>query len=266
MHVIVDMSSEGVLQITELWILSNLGDRTIASDSGDGVFSVQLPDGAVNLGFESGMAGTRFQITEEGFIDLFPIRPGMGSHEIVFSFNMTINKSMDFSQPLTYSVDAIVILTPDGIVELNGEGVQDLGLRQMAGSTLRSYNTGPISSGGVLTFTVKRQSGEGMASGNATSAIEIGIAAGVFVAALGGMGFWLYRHKREAEVPLGEFPWSETPTTDLDTLDDRDEILQALADLDDAYEAREIGHALYQERRKDLKSRLMEIMKQAEDD
>jgi hypothetical protein len=266
MHVIIDMPTEGVLQVTELWILSNLGDRTIASDSGDGILTVQLPADAVNLNFESGMAGTRFEVTAGGFRDLFPIRPGQGSHEIVFSFNISFDKSLDFSQPVTYPVEAVVMLTPEGILMLKGEGVQDMGARQMTGMTLHNYSKDPMSAGDALEFLVKRESGSGIASGGSDSMVEIVLGAVVFVAALGGTGFWLYRRKKETAIALDGLQWSEELTTDLEELDDQDEILQAIADLDDAHEAGEIEYASYQERREGLKTRLVEIMKQARND
>ena len=265
LHVIIDMASENVFEVTELWILSNLGDRTVSTETGDGLLHVQLPEGAANLNFESGMLGNRFQVIADGFIDLYPIRPGNGSHEIVFSFSMPFEKSLEFSQPLAYPVEAVVMLAPEGIVDLNGEGVQDLGVRQMTGTTLHNYSMGPLASGSVLEFQVKRGSGAGMAFNGSRSMLEIVLGALFFIAALGGTGFWFYRRKGEREVE-DEFQWSEDPTMDLETLDDRDVILQALADLDDSYEAGELRDAFYQSRRNALKSRLLEIMKQAGND
>jgi hypothetical protein len=266
MHVILDMPNEGLLQVTELWILSNLGDRTISSESGDGILAVELPDGATNLAFESGMLGTRFQVTAGGFIDLEPIRPGNGSHEIVFSFNMPFDQYLDFSQPVPYPTEAVVLLTPEGIVMLEGEGVQDAGVRQMSGMTIHNYNKGPISAGDVLTFVVKRISGSGVAAEGSDSMVEIMIGAVVFIASLGGIGVWRYRRKKEDKVDLNESLWSEEPTNDLEGLDDRDQILQAMADLDDAYEAQDIKYAYYQKRRNALKRHLIEMMKQGSDD
>ncbi len=265
-HVIVDLPSEGVLQVTELWILTNVGDRTIASETGEGILEIALPNEAVNVSFGSGLLGTRFQITSDGFIDFYPIRPGVGNHEIVFSFNMPFEKSLDFSQPISYPIEAVVLLSPEGFVTINGKGVEDLGVRQMTGASLHNYDAGSISPGGALEFTVKRESGAGMAFNDSETIIEIAIGVVVLAVALGGTGFWLYQRRKEAEVELNEFRWSEEPTVDLSDLNDQDEILQALADLDDAYEAHEIKYAFYQKHRNILKRHLVEIMKQAGND
>ncbi|OGO16794.1 MAG: hypothetical protein A2Z14_06985 [Chloroflexi bacterium RBG_16_48_8] len=266
-HVILEVPSEGVLQITELWILSNLGDRTIASESGDGILAIEIPDGAVNLSFESGMLGARFQVTDGGFIDLFPIRPGMGTQEIVFSFNMPLDQSLDFSQSIAYPVEAVVMLTPEGIVELKGEGVQDSGLRQMTGATLRTYNAGPLSPGKALEVTVQRQSGAGTASSQSNAILEIGIGVVLLLVALGGTGFWLYRKKQEAKVEMNGTQWTIEPKAGFgEELQDRDRILQTLADLDDHYETGEIKDAFYRERRVSLKNQLLEIMHKAGND
>jgi hypothetical protein len=266
LHVIIDMPNEGVMQVTELWIISNLGDRTISSETGEGILAIEIPDGATNLSFESGMAGTRFQGTAGGFIDLYPVYPGEGSHEIVFSFNMLIDKSLDFSQPVAFPVEAAVMLTPEEILVLNGEGIQDMGIRQMSGIMLHNYSMGPITAGDSLEFLVERESGSGVVSSDSGSAFEIALGAVFLMAALGGTGFWLYRRKKENEADLNESLWSEVSSADPDTLDDRDEILQTMADLDDAYEAQQIQYASYQKRRNALKTRLMEIMKREEND
>jgi hypothetical protein len=266
MHVILDMPVEGILQVTELWILSNLGDRTISSETGEGVLAVQLPVDAVDLNFESGMLATRYQVTEGGFIDLYPIRPGIGSHEIVFSFNMPFDKSLDFSQPITYPVEAVVMLSPEGIVELTGEGVQDLGLRQLTDMTLHSYSMGAMSPGSVLEFTVKRESGAGTLSIGSSSILEVSVAVLILMVALGGTWFWLYQHREKQEVELDGFYWTEEHVTDLKKTGDRETILQAMADLDDSYGAGEIKSAAYQKYRRALKERLMEIMRHAGND
>jgi hypothetical protein len=266
MHVIIDLPSEGLLQVTELWILSNLGDRTISSEAGDGILAVELPDGAANLSFESGMLGTRFQVTAGGFIDLYPIRPGDSSHEIVFSFNMPFDKSLDFSQPIPYPVEAVVLLTPEGVVALEGEGVQDVGVRQMTGMTLHNYSKEPISPGDVLAFVIKRESGSEKAFDGSDSMLELTLGVLIFMAALGGAGFWLYHRKKENEVDLNESLWSEGHIPNLEAMDDQDEIFQTIADLDDAYETKEISYANYQKRRNILKKRLVETMKQGGND
>jgi hypothetical protein len=265
-HLIFDIPVEGVLQVTELWIVSNLGDRTIASETGEGILEVAIPDEAVNLNFESGMVDTRFEVTAEGFIDHFPIRPGVGSQEVVFSFIMPIDQSSEFSQRIAYPVDAVVVLTPEGIAVVKGEGVQDLGFRQMASMTLHNYSMGSITPDGILEFTLERESGAGLASGGSNSVIEVVVGAVIFAAALGSTGFWFYRRRKEEEVERQGFGWSEVPIADLEALDDQDEILQALADLDDAYEIEEIKYAPYQKRRNALKRRLIQIMKQARND
>lgn len=266
-HVIFEVLREGIVQVSELWILSNIGDRTIASDLGDGILTIQLPDGADNPGFESGMLGTRFQVTENGFTDLYPIRPGIGNQEIIFSFNLPFEKSLKFSQPISYPVGAVVLLVPEGIVELKGDGLQDLGIRQTTEGTLHNYGAGPLSPGTTLEVTVKRASGSGLASILSNSSLGIVVGVVLFVIALGGTTFWLYRRKQDAEIEADEFQLTDQPRARVDEKrDDRESILQAIADLDDAYEAGEVETESYAERRENLKAQLMEIMQKAGND
>jgi len=263
LHLIFDMPSEGVLQVTELWILSNLGDRTVATQAGEGIFSVQLPENAANLGFEGGTSSTRFQQSTEtnGFIDLLPIRPGMGSHEIVFSFNLLFESTLDFSQSMAYPVEAIIMLAPQGVVELEGAGIEDLGLRQMSGAALRNYSAGPISSGEELEVRVKREKTSQAVSEESKNTIEIVVGTGLFIIALAATGFWLDRRLQKREAGSESMPMElDADETAGDERLDRERILQELADLDDAYEVGEIDDHSYEKQRKDLKDQLMEVL------
>jgi len=263
LHLIFDMPSEGMLQVTELWILSNLGDRTVATELGEGIFEVQLPEGAANLGFESGTSSSRFQPSDEtnSFIDRLPIRPGMGSHEIIFSFNLAIDRSLDFTQSMRYPVEAVVLLAPQSVVELEGEKIQDLGLRQMSGTALNNYSAGPISSGDALELTVKREKASPTSSGERDNTLGIVLGISLLVLALGATGYWLDRRNQRREVgsaeTLMEFEASADP---VDGRSDRERLLQEIADLDDAYEAGEIEEERYREQRNDLKNQLMEVL------
>jgi mono/diheme cytochrome c family protein len=263
LHLIFDMPNEGILQVTELWILSNLGDRTVATELGEGIFEVQLPEGAANLGFESGTSSSRFQPSDEtdSFIDRLPIRPGMGSHEIIFSFNLAIDRSLDFTQSMMYPVEAVVLLAPQGVVELEGEMIQDLGLRQMSGTALNNYSAGPISSDDVLKLTVKREKTSPSSSGERNNTLGIVLGISLLVLALGATGYWLDRRNQQRRVGPVKSPMGLEPSADpVDGRPDRESLLQEIANLDDAYEAGKIEEERYRQKRNDLKDQLMEVL------
>jgi len=266
-HVIFEVPMEGVLQVTELWILSNLGGRTIASESGDGILNIGLPDNAANLSFESGMVGTRFQVNDGGFIDLFPIYPGIGTQEIAFSFNMLLDQSLDFTQNINLPVEAVVLLTTEGVLDLMGGELQDTGLRQMTGGTLHSYSMGSLSPGDALELTVQRQINEDTTSRQSNTWVEIGIGVVFIFAAFCVIGFWFNSRKQGIRVEeTGTRQILESESESEQEPSDREAIIQALADLDDQYEAGKIEEAFYRERRASLKNQLLDIVNKAGND
>jgi hypothetical protein len=264
LHLIFDMPTEGILQVTELWILSNLGDRTVGDELGEGNFLVTLPEGAANLGFEGGTSNERFQASSDGnsFTDRLAIRPGVGSHEIVFSFNLVVDDdSLDFSQPLEYPVEAVVLLAPQGVVSLEGDRIEDLGLRQMSGASLQNYSAGPLSAGDELAFRVKRDKSSQSTEGDSGKNVGLVIGVSLLLVALAATGYWLDRRlQKRDDGMLGATEEPETDVVVLEESQDREALLQQLADLDDAFDAGEIDEDDYQRQRTSLKNQLMKIL------
>jgi len=80
LHVFFDFSRSGVVQVVELFILNNTGDKAIVSaNPGEGVIEFELPEGAANLQFQDGTLGDRYLETDKGFADTASIPPGEGT-------------------------------------------------------------------------------------------------------------------------------------------------------------------------------------------
>jgi cytochrome c553 len=264
LHAIVSVSAEGVLEITELWIISNFSDYTVASPDGIGILEIPLPEGATNLRFDSGALGDRYISTDRGFVDSQPVRPGLDTHELVFSFELPYDKGLDFRQSMDYPVDAIVILTPATGPELEGEGILDMGAREMSGTLLRNYNAEPIPAGGV--FEVKiRGSGIDEGATDDSTVVTVGIGIGSLILAAGVVGIW-WRRRREPSTESVEEVEYRSVRDDSVEVEDKEALLRSIANLDDAFEAGEIEENPYQERRSELKTKLLKIMQSTDHD
>ena len=246
LHLLVSAPSDGVLQIVELWILSNNGDRAVVpGESGTGLGGT-LPEGASQVSFDEATPGERFHSVDGGFSDLRPLPPGADTGEWVFSYVLPFERRLDLNRTSGYPIGSIIVLVPEGM-EVAAPGLIDNGSRSVQGETLRTYSLGPVEAGSSFSL---RLSGRPAGSTTGTPAAEWILAVAVLGVALVGAGLLWFRPRR-------------APSRSDD--DDADELLMALAALDRDFEARRIPEADYRRRRQALKDRAMDALRRADD-
>jgi hypothetical protein len=249
LHLMFDFTVEGLVEVMEVWVLANQGNQTIAPEEG---LEFILPSGFSDLRFFNDMASEgRFHITDRGFYDRGPLRPVEGT-ELVFSFTLPIKRNLDFAQPMSYPVSATVILMPENGPKVDANGLQDLGVGDIGGTRRRTFHLGPISVGDAIEL---RLSGGGSASGEVTQ-IGLIIGAALFGLALIIGGVWWYRIR--ARDGAQELVVEGIPS-------DREDLLIAIADLDDSFEAGRIPEHEYRRRRQTLKRQIMDLMREIHD-
>jgi mono/diheme cytochrome c family protein len=265
LHTILQEPIEGILQVTELWILSNLGEYTVASDMADNLFAIRLPTGATNLQFESGASGGRFLETDGGFIDLLPILPGRNSHEIAFSFTLPLEDTLEFSQPIDYPVEAVVLLSQEDELALEDQQLVDEGVRQIAGISFHNYTLDAIDVGEELEFSVIDIKSSAVDSAGGIGFLELAIGISILGVSLMITGLWWYRRnamwKDDAGV-VSQIADRGGP----EGIDIRESLIRQLVDLDETFEAGGMDEDRYRTQRRRLKSDLLEVLRKAEDD
>ena len=196
-------------------------------------------------------------------MDTLPLRPGLSVHELVFSFELPYDKSLNYVQEMKYPVDAIVMLAPASGPELEGEGLLDMGARDMSGTPLRSYEVESIEAGTALEVLIKGPSGSvDIANESSLSTVVIGI--GSLILATVFVGAWWFRI-RTPDMDAPDKPY--TPEIDEDIQEqDSDALLSAIANLDNAFEGGEMDEQPYQERRAELKAQLLSLMQDTDHD
>jgi mono/diheme cytochrome c family protein len=242
LHTLFDFSIEGAVRVIELWVLSNAGDTTIAPPDG---IAVTLPEGATDLQFENGIVGQRFLPTETGFVDMDPIGPGQGSGELVFSYSLPYERRLDFEQPVNYPVRAVVMLSPEPGPKLQADGLQDMGEREISTGVIRSYGLGPLAAGESLRVTLSGRPAASSATGSLPPNLGIAIGLAAVGLALIAAGLFWFRPRRETPEPQGQ------------EASEREERLDAIARLDDEFEAGRIAEADYHSQREALKRSLL---------
>jgi hypothetical protein len=253
LHLLFDFVDESVIEVMEVWVLSNLGDQTIVPMGDQEGIEFILPAGFRELRFLNEVATEdRFLRSERGFFDQGPLRPIEGN-EIVFSFTLPYERRVDFVQPLSYPVNATVILMPENGPRLDGIGLQDLGVGDIGGARRRTYNLGPISAGDAIELSI---AGKLSASGGEATQTDIIFGAVLFGAALITGGVWWYRNQKRGgmkEAAVNGIP------------SNHEALLRALAALDDDFEAGNVDEDEYRIRRQTLKQEIIHLMRAAHD-
>jgi hypothetical protein len=256
LHLLVDFSLADRLQIVELWVLSNAGRATVAPVDGAGGVAVTLPAGAASLRFPESEAVDRFQPAGDGFIDTQPLLPGEATGQVVFSYDLPYDGDLTLSRQMGYPLEAAVLMIPGDGVRVEAQGLQDLGLRQVAGESLHQYSLGAVDAGDELAIRLRGTPQAGAAAGGGRSALGTGIGVAVLVAALIVAGLAWPRgsaHNRAGAAAEGR------------VAGDAEAVLREIAALDDDHAAGRVDEAAYRSRRLALKERARAKMQERHD-
>lgn len=259
LHLFFDQLDPQTMEVIELYIISNPGTKTIVPvKQGDPVVTFKLPTGATNLQFQDGSLGGRYVQTPDGFGDTVAVRPGSGSYQVIFSFDMPYNNKLDLVQPITLPTNAVVILAPEGAVTVKGDQFQDAGSRDVQGTQYHMYNGPSYSPGQEMRLTVTTGSGSqglSIASGSSTN-LMIGV--GAFGLALIVAGAFLFMRGRGRGASQDEPSTTELPAAPVS--EDAETIMDAILALDDLYKEGKLPEDAYHQRRAELKARLKELL------
>ncbi|HJW91082.1 MAG TPA: c-type cytochrome [Anaerolineales bacterium] len=262
LHIFFDYIDPGKLRVVELFIVSNLSDRTVvAAGDGSAVISFDLPEGATNLQFEDGVLGGRYIQTPAGFADTASVRPGSGEHQVVFTFELPYERKLEIAQPLNLPVNAVVILVPEDGIKIKSDLLQDSGSQDFQGVAYRMYKSDRLEAGTELAMTLSGKPGGSGASLVAGSNTSLVIGFGAFGLALIAVGAWLYSRNRAASHYLQSGEEFDTDLSDRSSSDDPETLMDAILNLDEEYQAGDLPEEAYLQRRLELKTRLKELVK-----
>ncbi len=253
MHIVFEFFM-GYVQVVEIYILSNDGDQPYVGTAEGGTLRLTVPEGAQR--FEPGGDPSRYLALPDGIADTLPILPGEGTAESVVMYELAYDGQLELSRPMPYDTRQAIVMLSDARVEVSGERLASGGPFQMQDRAMQVYLADDLLAGDRLTM---RLSGEpqaqapsapaGAMPGAASETDETqNIIAGV-VALAGSLAFaYLYwqGHLR------------------LKTQNRQPALLQAIADLDDAYKAGSLEEKPYRSRRANLKQELIELIEAEE--
>ena len=256
LHMILETSLEGVVEVSELMFLTNTGDQTINGQDGLNEIRITLPKNFTNLRFPDSAALMRFTETADGFVIQEPFVPGE-TVEIFFNFTLPYQRSLEYRQPADYPFEAIVILKAEGPPSISGDGLSALGARDMGGIFMESYRMDPLERDEILEL---RLSGRHPARVDSSSTTNLIIGAAVLCLALIVLfyGWWRWSRRYESADEYDVETAPEEPS-------DKEALIRAIAALDEMNEAGEVTGTAYTKRREALKHTLRGLIESEHD-
>jgi mono/diheme cytochrome c family protein len=260
LHIFFDYTEPGIVQVIELYIVSNSGRKTVIGEaSGDPVVTFLLPEGASNLQFQDGMLGDRYLPVSGGFADTTPVRPSAGEYQVLFGYELPYERQLEFVHPLNMPAEAVVILQPNDGIRIRSDRLEDQGTRDVQGVSYQMYSGGPFPAGSHVSVTLSgRPGGSGVSFGSLDTLI---IGLGAFGVVLIVAGILMYRRNQLGQADLAEGDVDNEP---LEGGEERESLVDAIIALDDQFQAGELPEEAYRARRAELKRRLSEISDQPE--
>ncbi len=255
LHVLIDFPSPDLIQISEIYIISNYGDATVvAQEPGQSVLTFPLPEGASNLEFENGVLGQRFIKTSAGFGDTVSIPPGSGVYQISVYYNMLYPKArLDFSQAMNYPVSAVVAMTPANLVKIEGNFLEDHGIQAISSGEVQVYSGEGIGRGENLEFRIT-----GKPDSPADNQVSVGDGVNIYVIGLGILGTGLILAGILIYIRNRNINSKEQIV--ITTSAEKDQILDSIIALEDLFNEGEISEKDFLKKRDELKLKLNNLV------
>lgn len=254
LHIALDFSTPGIVEVNELFVLSNMGDQTVVLETdGTSLAIIQPPEGALNFTLRPNTSSAPF-LPADGGIALPPL--ATGQYGIIASFSLPYDRRLEFSQQIMLPVTSVSLFAEEG-TRVESALLADAGTQQFENMVYQLYQgTGlPV---GALTFTAAAPPGTQPAGLSQNTPLIIGVGAlGLVFIVLGIVLFLRDRARLRQEA-------AQDKAADEDEEDsfgnDPDTITDAIILLDEKFRRGEMSREVYEKRRADLKERLKKAL------
>jgi hypothetical protein len=249
-HVIVDFSADTML-VQELYVLDNTADTIYVGDEG-GVLRFSLPGDATDLRLDDLRLELNSVETDEGFASLLPVTPGQ--IQVLYSYVVPYDGTARVLSPqVPYPTANLDVMIAD--VGVQGESAQ---LAQDLGPDAETEIQLSGAPQGKPQLPVPGAS-PGLGVQNLGPWIALGLA--VLGAVLAFVQLYL-RRGGQREQGTGPSETQAVGRSDSGLKTQRQELLQLVADLDDAFAEGRVTEEGYHELRRSVRSRLTEVSQQ----
>jgi len=250
MHLFIDFPQEGIMQVVELFLISNNGSEVVIPPTdGKKALTFLLPEGASNLQFDDSTLGERYMPSGNGFFDTMPIQPGKTSHQILFAFDLPYEKKATVEVPIPLDATSVSVMVPVDGVTLKSNQLLDGGVRSSQQMSFQVYNGSDFTKDSTLTINL---SGSPQAESDEKKLNINPILFGIGILVLAITGTLYYYFWRKEKHPL--------TTEEIQPVSDREAIMDAIIALDEQFKSGKLSEEAYNQRRSDLKEQLRKSM------
>ncbi len=253
-HIKFDLSSQNIIQVTELYIVINSGPQAlvVASD-GMSIPFIQVPQGASDVQYQLASGSAPLLPASMGFALL----PGAEKqYGIVAVFTLPYDRSLKFAQSFSLAASSMTVFVPQGM-RLRSDLLTDAGTQNIQDQAYHLYQGESLAPGSSLSLTLFGKPGDSTGlSPSRQTILLIGI--GVVGVLLTGLGVYLYLRDRARS--RGEEEENEDEVEEDALGDNCDSMMDAIITLDDQYKAGGIPQEVYEKRRVELKERLKKLV------
>ncbi len=261
---------KGELEVSEILVMRNDSDKTYVGSREVGTDQRETsrylpPSGARNLEYGDTLMSCCIVKDGAGFVDTMALYPG--ETQKIFSYKIPYEgTSLSFATTLQQNVEKVQVLVPNG-VRAEISGLANHGTQSVQGTTYQLYSGDKLPVDTTLNVDLQGLPQGGIPGGPLAL---IGVAVGVLAAL--AAAFLLLRKRAAEPAPVPAYSLSHPATSRrsrhaapinpaLLELEKRD-LLAAMANLDDCYEAGQIGRGDYERLRAEKKERLVHLMRQ----
>lgn len=265
----------GELEVSEILVLNNTSDRSYIGSREVGpdqreTTRYQPPRGAKNVEYGDGLMSCCIVKDGEGFVDTMPIYPG--EDQKIYSYRLPYGgTSLSFATTLQQDVEKLQFLVPNTGVRANISGLASHGTQNIQGASYMVFSGERLPANTTINVDLEGLPTRQFAD---NPAVLAGVAVAVLVAL--GAAFYLLRRRSESgSLPAPGYPASPDrgrprttvgrrgPSGSAALLElERRDLLAAMANLDDWFEAGRINRKDYERLRAEKKDRLIVISRQ----
>ena len=240
LHIVVMPDANG-LQVSEIYVLSNSGDRSVAG-MGQPIMHLGLPAGAQNFSSDPNSMQPNTLVPNGDGLDYYDVVPvGAGSTQIIFQYSLP-KTSVALDRPIFQKVSVVNLLLggDSAQVSVSSPQLTVAGPQSIQGQTYQLYQGANLAPGQTLSINIGSAAGAGP---------SWPVMAGIVLVVIGvvGLAVWLRSRRKLAGATL-------------DPGDEREALLDQIAALDDDFEAGQIDKIDYNAKRARLKAKLLKLM------